>query len=152
MLTSIRAVLGIVLLSSACSGNGSGGASAEASGLGGICTECDGCKADDTVVCSGGATGVSCPSQSSYPTPVGGAFSNRSVQEDGSVGLCYVAIAFPAGADCAVDYVIPGCFFPSYGLQCASGTPAPPMGDGGLTCGSVIADANGNDDYCCTHP
>jgi hypothetical protein len=152
MRSSIRAVLGPLLLAAACGGKASGGATgADADSLGAICTTCTGCQKDDSVTCSGGATGVSCPSPT-YPTPNGGVFSNITPLSDGTEGLCFLAVPLPADTDCAVDYVIPGCDYPSYGLGCASGSPAPSTGDTGLVCDAPILAGNGSDEYCCTHP
>jgi hypothetical protein len=126
-------------------GGGNGGGHGGGSG-GGISTIPDGCSADDSLDCSGGGTGITCPSGTT-PDPSAGVCSDPSDQGDGTDGFCCIAFSDPGCTQ--DDTVTASCEYPSYGFTCASGSADPSADDPSLNCSAPSTDADGNDIYCC---
>jgi hypothetical protein len=125
--------------SGSSSGSGSGSSGGDDSSFG------TGCVSDDSLDCSAGGTGISCPSGTT-PDDSAGACSDPSDQGDGTDGFCCITIA---DTGCSQDDTVSGCEYPSYGFSCTSGSPDPSTDDSSLNCSTATPDPDGNDDYCC---
>ncbi len=106
-----------------------------------------GCVADGSLDCSGGGTGISCPS-ATVPDDSAGVCSDPTPSADGSTdGFCCIAFTDPG---CKQDDTVTGCDDTSYGFSCASGSADPSADDSSLNCSTAVTDpTTGNDDYCC---
>jgi hypothetical protein len=107
-----------------------------------------GCNSDGSLDCSGGGTGISCPSGTT-PDETAGICSVPQDNGDGTDGFCCIAIT---DTGCSQDDTVTGgCDYPSYGFSCTSGSADPSADDSSLTCSTAVTDpTTGNDDYCCT--
>jgi hypothetical protein len=128
-----------------------GGCTASASGsVGGglVIGDFPNCTEDDSLDCSGGGFGITCPSGDS---PDNGQYvcSDPSTMADGTDGFCCIDFSgsYPSGDSCAVDdSVTATCEYPSYGFTC-TGSDSPDTGDSSLVC----SEPGGNGmQYCCT--
>jgi len=125
--------------SSSSSGGGRGGSSRGAAIP-------PGCNADPGLDCSGGGTGVTCPSGAA-PDETAGVCSDPSPQADGTDGYCCIDIV---DTGCSQDDSVTGCDATSYGFSCAGGSNDPSVDDPSLVCSMAVTDpTTGNDDYCC---
>jgi hypothetical protein len=127
------------------SSSGDDGSSSGGSGSSGGAPIPAGCSADNSLDCSGGGTGVTCPSGTT-PDETAGACSDPSDQGNGTDGFCCIDIS---DTGCTQDDTVTGCVYPSYGFSCVSGSADPSADDSSLNCSSPTSDPNGNDDYCC---
>jgi hypothetical protein len=125
-----------------------GGCTASASGSVGLdIGDFPGCAEDDSLDCSGGGFGITCPSGTS---PDNGQYvcSDPQANANGD-GYCCIDFSgsYPSGDSCAVDdSVTATCEYPSYGFTC-TGSDGPDTGDSSLVC----SEPGGNGmQYCCT--
>jgi hypothetical protein len=135
-------------------GSGSGGGGSSSSGSSGGPPPA-GCTVDDTIDCSGGATGYACAIGDNPEDEEPGLSLSCSTPAEaaGEVDFCCFSGGPWSPASCVPDDDLTAvCPDPdSYGYQCDAGDD-PSEFDASLSCSVPTPDADGvHDDYCCTH-